>query len=83
MRKWQKFKYGQNWAIVGQNAPTFCAPAEGWPFKPLHTLGLYSTLVCNVQLHSLLRVSQGPWSCLQVIGREKDDEIVKNKLSSA
>ena len=64
MRKWQKLKHDQNWAIVGQNAPGFCALAKGWPFKPLGTLGLHSTLLRNVQLHSLLRVSQGPRSCL-------------------
>ena len=58
-------KHGPNWAIVGQNAPRFCALAKGWPFKPLGTLGSHSTLLRNVQLlHSLLRVSQGPWSCL-------------------
>ena len=58
-----KIKTGPNLAIVGQNAPRFCALAKGWPFKPLGTLGLHSILLCNVQLHSLLRVSQGPWSC--------------------
>ena len=67
MRKWQKLKHGQNWAIVGQNTPRFFALAKGWPFKPLGTLGLHSTLLCNVQLHSLLRVSQGPWSCLILV----------------
>ena len=49
MGKWQKLKHDQNWAIVGQNAPGFCALAKGWPFKPLGTLGLNFTLLCNVQ----------------------------------
>ena len=61
--KMAKLKHGQNLAIVGQNAPRFCDLAKSWPFKPLGTLGLHSTLLRNVQLHSLLRVSQGPWSC--------------------
>ena len=56
-------KMAKIWPFLVKMLSDFLLQLRADLLRPLGSLRLHFTLLYNVQLHPLLRVSQGPWSC--------------------